>query len=35
MMNAEHRKLTGTGDGELFLFEGKNIHIEGYTPEGR
>ena len=31
MMNAEHRKLL---EQEMvgFLFEGKDVHIEGYTP---
>lgn len=32
MMNAEHRKLL---EQEMvnFLFEGKEVHIEDYTPE--
>ena len=32
MMNVEHRKLL---EQEMinFLFEGKDVHIEGYTPE--
>lgn len=32
MMNADHRKLL---EQEMvsFLFEGKDIHIEGYMPE--
>lgn len=31
MMNAEHRQLL---EQEMvnFLFEGKDVHIEGYTP---
>ncbi|MDU4275110.1 MAG: Fe(2+)-trafficking protein [Enterobacter asburiae] len=31
MMNPEHRKLL---EQEMvsFLFEGKDVHIEGYTP---
>ena len=31
MMNVEHRKLL---EQEMinFLFEGKDVHIEGYTP---
>lgn len=31
MMNVEHRKLL---EEEMvnFLFEGKDVHIEGYTP---
>lgn len=31
MMNAEHRKLL---EAEMvsFLFEGKEVHIEGYVP---
>ena len=31
MMNAEHRKLL---EEEMvnFLFEGKDVHIEGYVP---
>lgn len=31
MMNAEHRKLL---ENEMvnFLFEGKEVHIEGYVP---
>lgn len=31
MMNAEHRKLL---ESEMvsFLFEGKDVHIEGYVP---
>lgn len=34
MMNAEHRKLL---EQEMvnFLFEGKEVHIEGYTPEDK
>ncbi|ESG85825.1 oxidative damage protection protein [Salmonella enterica subsp. enterica serovar Kentucky str. ATCC 9263] len=34
MMNAEHRKLL---EQEMvsFLFEGKDVHIEGYTPEDK
>lgn len=31
MMNPDHRKLL---EAEMvnFLFEGKEVHIEGYTP---
>ena len=31
MMNADHRK---SSEQEMvsFLFEGKDVHIEGYTP---
>lgn len=34
MMNAEHRKLL---EQEMvnFLFEGKEVHIEGFTPEDK
>ncbi|EAO3258276.1 oxidative damage protection protein [Salmonella enterica] len=34
MMNAKHRKLL---EQEMvsFLFEGKDVHIEGYTPEDK
>lgn len=34
MMNAEHRKLL---EQEMvnFLFEGKEVHIEGYMPEDK
>ncbi len=34
MMNVEHRKLL---EQEMinFLFEGKDVHIEGYTPTGK
>ncbi|NLS43146.1 oxidative damage protection protein, partial [BEV proteobacterium] len=31
MMNVEHRKLLEQ-DMIKFLFEGKEAHIEGYTP---
>ena len=34
MMNAEHRKLL---EEEMvnFLFEGKDVHIEGYVPPSK
>ena len=34
MMNAEHRKLL---EEEIvnFLFEGKDVHIEGYVPPSK
>ena len=34
MMNAEHRKLL---EEEMvnFLFEGKDVHIEGYVPPAK
>lgn len=34
MMNAEHRKLL---EEEMvnFLFEGKEVHIEGYVPPSK
>ena len=31
MMNADHRKLLEQ-EMVAFLFEGKDVHIEGYTP---
>lgn len=31
MMNAEHRQLLET-EMVSFLFEGKDVHIEGYVP---
>ncbi|MDW2062527.1 oxidative damage protection protein, partial [Vibrio sp. Vb1076] len=31
MMDPEHRKLLET-EMVNFLFEGKDVHIEGYTP---
>jgi Fe-S cluster biosynthesis and repair protein YggX len=31
MMDPEHRKLLET-EMVAFLFEGKEVHIEGYTP---
>nr|WP_086940324.1 oxidative damage protection protein [Thaumasiovibrio occultus] len=34
MMDPEHRRLL---EGEMvnFLFEGKDVHIEGYTPPSK
>lgn len=32
MMNPEHRKILET-EMVNFLFEGKEVHIEGYTPQ--
>lgn len=34
MMDPEHRKLLET-EMVNFLFEGKEVHIEGYTPEDK
>ncbi|MBS9782993.1 MAG: oxidative damage protection protein [Pasteurella sp.] len=34
MMDAEHRKLLET-EMVNFLFEGKEVHIEGYVPEDK
>ncbi len=34
MMDIEHRKLLET-EMVNFLFEGKEVHIEGYVPEGK
>ncbi|AUH01836.1 oxidative damage protection protein [Pectobacteriaceae bacterium CE70] len=31
MMNVEHRKLLEQ-EMEKFLFEGQDVHIDGYTP---
>lgn len=33
LMNPEHRQLLET-EMVSFLFEGKDVHIEGYVPEG-
>ncbi|PID51460.1 MAG: oxidative damage protection protein [Pasteurellales bacterium] len=34
MMDSEHRKLLET-EMVKFLFEGKEVYIEGYTPEDK
>ncbi len=34
MMDPEHRKLLET-EMVNFLFEGKDVHIEGYVPEDK
>jgi len=34
MMNPEHRKILET-EMVNFLFEGKEVHIEGYTPQDK
>ncbi|MDG6881732.1 Probable Fe(2+)-trafficking protein [Phocoenobacter uteri] len=34
MMDSEHRKLLET-EMVKFLFEGKDVHIEGYVPEDK